>query len=90
MLGIIGQFNTYFFLLPLKQRLMSSGKNQISYSTLLEERNFFLPLYVRACMLCLPVPTLALHIVRVWPVLPNIIWLSWVAILQCATWKQDN
>jgi hypothetical protein len=65
-LGSIGQSNTYFFLLPLTQRLMSSGQNQNSYSTLLGKRNSFLsPLYVGACVSCFPVPTLALHIVHV-------------------------
>ena len=65
-LGTIGQSNTYFFLLPLTQRLMSSGQNQNSYSTLLGERNSFLsPLYVGAGVPCFPVPTLALHIVPV-------------------------
>ena len=66
MLGTIGQSNTYFFLLPLTQRLMSLWKNQNLYSTLLGERKFFLsPLYVGAGMSYLPVPTLALHIVHV-------------------------
>ena len=63
-LGTIGQYNTYFFLLPLIQCLMSLGQNQISYSILLGERNSFLsPLYVGANMLRLPVLTLASHIV---------------------------
>ena len=61
-LGTIGQFNTYFFLLPLTQHLMSSGQNQNSYSTLLEKRNSFPnPLYVGADVSCFPIPTLTLH-----------------------------
>ena len=66
MLGIIDQSNTYFFLLPLTQRLMSPWQNQNSYSTLLGERNSFIgPLYLGVGVPCFPVPTLALHIVFV-------------------------
>ena len=58
--------NTYFILVPFTQRLMSSGKNQNSYSTLLVERNSFLsPLYVGADVSCLLLLTLALHIVPI-------------------------
>jgi hypothetical protein len=65
-LGTVDQSNTYFFLLPLAQRLMSSGQNQNSYSTLLVDRNCFLsPLYVGAGVSYLLLPTLALHIVLV-------------------------
>ena len=57
--------NTYFFLVPFTQRLMSSRQNQNLYSTLLVEQNSFLnPLYVDTCVSCLLLPTLALHIVR--------------------------
>ena len=66
-LGITGQYYTYFFLLPLTQRLILSEKNQNLYSTLLiEQYSFFIPLYVEARVPCLLVPTLALHKVMSW------------------------
>ena len=61
-LGTIGQSNTYFFLLPLTQHLMLLGQNQNSCSTFLVERNYlFGPLFIGACVPCLPLPTLALQ-----------------------------
>ena len=58
--------NTYFFLMPFTQRLVSSGQNQNSYSTLLVERKSFLSLsYLGAGVSYLLLPTLALHIVPV-------------------------
>ena len=86
-LDTIGQSNTYFFLLPFTQCLMSSGKNQDSYSTLLGERNSFLSLlYIGIGVPCLLVPTLTLHIV---PIMACSVQHR-LAILQCVTWKQDN
>ena len=67
-LDTIGQSNTYFFLLPLTQRLISSWQNQHSYFTLLGERNSFMsPLHVRAGVSCLLVSTLTLHMIPVIP-----------------------
>ena len=44
--GTTCQFNTYFFLLPLTQRLLLSRQNQNLYSTLLVKRYSFNSLYV--------------------------------------------
>ena len=61
-LGTVGQFNTYFFVVPLTQRLMSWRQHRNSYPTLLAEWNFFfIPLYVKARVPCLLFMTLALH-----------------------------
>ena len=91
MLGTTGQSSTYFFLFPLTQRLMSSGQNQNSYSTLLVERNsFFNHVYVGAGVPCLPVPTLALHKIPVLACIAQHLLAELAGNLAICQWEEEQ
>ena len=90
-LGTTSQSNTYFFLLPLIQRLMSSGQNQNScFKFLVEGYSFFNPLYVGAGVPCCKFRLWHCTKSLYWLASPNIFWQSLVAILQYANEKKGN
>ena len=89
-IGTICQSNTYFFLLPLTQCLISSWQNKKWYSTLLMEYNSFMSaLYVGASVPCFVNPDLGIaqsHCNGMhYPT--SFGWVRWQSCMQCATWK---